>query len=69
MIIKTNLLEQYINFVDNTKKQNSLFKRSIILFVNILCLFSLFILFENISKKYSYNYKKTSTCYYTLLKE
>ena len=26
MNIKTNLLEEYVNFVDNTKKQNNYFK-------------------------------------------
>ena len=26
MNIKTNLLEEYVNFVDNTKKQNRYFK-------------------------------------------
>ena len=26
MNIKTNLLEEYVNFVDNTKKQNKYFK-------------------------------------------
>ena len=26
MNIKTNLLEEYVNFVDNTKKQNGYFK-------------------------------------------
>ena len=37
MNIKTNLLEEYINFVDNTKKQNLYFKLSLIFFVVILC--------------------------------
>ena len=26
MNVKTNLLEKYVNFVDNTKKQNKYFK-------------------------------------------
>ena len=39
MNIKTNLLEEYVNFVDNTKKQNKFFKTFIILFVVVLCLF------------------------------
>ena len=43
MNIKTNLLEDYVNFVDLTKKQNKYFKIIIILFVVILCFFILFI--------------------------
>ena len=39
MNIKTNLLEEYVNFVDNTKKQNKYFKMLINFFVIILCLF------------------------------
>ena len=50
MNIETNLLEDYINFVDNTKKQNRYFKRILILFVVILSLFLIFLLFNNISK-------------------
>ena len=47
MNIKTNLLEEYVNFVDNTKKQNKYFKKIIVLVVVILCLF-LFFVFLNI---------------------
>ena len=39
MNIKTNLLEEYVNFVDNTKKQNKYFKIIIILIVIIMFLF------------------------------
>ena len=39
MNIKTNLLEDYVNFVDNTKKQEKYFKILIFLFMDILCLF------------------------------
>ena len=46
MNIKTNLLEEYVNFVDNTKKQNKYFKISIILFVIILFLFLSIVLFK-----------------------
>ena len=46
MNIKTNLLEEYINFVDNTKKQNKYFKIVLIFFVVILCLFLFFVLFK-----------------------
>ena len=48
MNIKTNLLEEYVNFVDNTKKQNKYFKISIILFVIIVFLFLFFVLLYNI---------------------
>ena len=37
---KTNLLEDYVNFVDNTKKQNKYFKISITLIV--IFMFSFF---------------------------
>ena len=43
MDIKTNILEEYVNFVDNTKKQNHYFKINLILFVVILCLFLCFV--------------------------
>ena len=33
MNIKTNLLEEYVNFVDNTKKQNKYFKKFVFLIV------------------------------------
>ena len=39
MNIKTNLLEEYVEFVDNTNKQNKDFKIIIFLNVNILSLF------------------------------
>ena len=42
MNLKTNLLDEYVNFVDNTKKQNKYFKISIILFVIIMFLFFVF---------------------------
>ena len=44
MNIKTNLLEEDVNFVDNARKQNRYFK-IIILIVVILCLFLFFVLF------------------------
>ena len=43
---KTSLLEEYVNFVDNTKKQNKYFKKFITLFVVILCLIFFFVLFK-----------------------
>ena len=44
---KTKLLEDYVNFVDLTKKQNKYFQVNIILFVVILCLFLFFVFFSN----------------------
>ena len=49
MNIKTNLVEEYVNFVDNTKKQNRYFK-IIILIVFILCLFLFFVLFNYLNE-------------------
>ena len=43
---KTNLLEENVNFVDNTKKQNKYFEISIILFAIIMFLFLFFLLFQ-----------------------
>ena len=48
MNIKTNLLEEYVNFVDNTKKQNKYFKKIIILIVLFMFLFLVFVLLYNI---------------------
>ena len=36
MNIKTNLLEDYVNFVDSTKTQTTHFKRNIVSFVTII---------------------------------
>ena len=41
MNIKTNLREEYINFVDNTKKQNKYFK-TIVFLIAISTVLSLF---------------------------
>ena len=49
MNIKTNLLEEYVNFVDNTKKQNNCFKNIILLIMFILSLFLFFSFYLNIS--------------------
>ena len=48
MNIKTNLLEEYVNFVDNTKKQNKYFKLSLFLIVIIMFLFLFLVLLYNI---------------------
>ena len=49
MNIKTNLLEEYVNFVDNTKKQNRYFE-IIILIAVILCLFLFFVSFNYLNE-------------------
>ena len=45
MNIKVNLLEDFVNFVDSTKKQNKYFKLNIQICVLILYLFLFFVLF------------------------
>ena len=50
MNIKTNLLEEYVNFVDITKKQNKYFKVFIISFLVVLCLIIFFVLFKYINE-------------------
>ena len=46
MNIKTILLEEYVNFVDNTKKQNKQFKIFLFLIVTIMFSFLFFLLFQ-----------------------
>ena len=41
MNIKTNLLEEYVNFVDNTKKQNKNLWRCTIILVYILIILTI----------------------------
>ena len=50
MIIETNLLEEYVNFVDNTNKQNKYFKISIFLNVIIMFQFLFLVLFKHLTK-------------------
>ena len=45
MDIKTNLLEEYVNFVANTKKQNKYFRIFLFLMVLIMFLFLCYVLF------------------------
>ena len=45
MNIKTKLLEEYVNFVDNTKKQNKYFRLFLFLMVLIIFLFLCYVLF------------------------
>ena len=42
---KTKLLEEYVNFVDNTKKQNKYFRLFLFLMVLIMFLFLCYVLF------------------------
>ena len=46
MNIKTKLLEEYVNFVDITKKQKGCFKIFIVLIVIFIFLFLFFLLFK-----------------------
>ena len=50
MNIKTNLLEEYVNFVDVTKKQNKYFKTILFVIVIIMCLLLFFVLFKYINE-------------------
>ena len=50
MNIKTKLLEEYVNFVDNTRKQKKYFKIIGILTVTVLCLFLFFVLFNYLNE-------------------
>ena len=43
MNIKTNLLEEYVNFVDKTKKQNKYFEIFLFLIAIIMFLFLFFL--------------------------
>ena len=47
---KTCLIEEYVNFVDTTKKHNKYLKIIIFLFVVILCLFLFFVLFNYLNE-------------------
>ena len=51
MNIKTNLLEEYVNTVDTTKKQNKYFKIIIFLIVNVITLFLFFLLFKSLNEE------------------
>ena len=46
MNIKTNLLEEYVNFVDNTKKQNKYFKIYFYFLIVIIMFSFIFVLFN-----------------------
>ena len=55
MNITTSLLEEYVNFVDTTKKQNKLSKKFLFLIAIIMFLFLFFVLSNYLTKYYSYN--------------
>ena len=63
MNFKTNLFEDYIKFTDLKKKQSTYFKMIIPLFVNIVCLFFIFVFIKYNPKKFLYN----NNNYYTIL--
>ena len=50
MNIKTKLLEEYVNFVADTKKQNKYFKAFLFVIVIIMCLLLFFVLFKYINE-------------------
>ena len=50
MNIRTNLLEEYVNFVDVTKKQNKYFETFLFVIVIIMCLLLFFVLFKCINE-------------------
>ena len=54
MSIKTNLIEEYVNFVDNTKKQNKNLWKYIILLLFIEFILIIF-LFKYINEYYSFS--------------
>ena len=51
MNIKTIFFENFVNFVDTTKKQNAYFEVIIVLFVIITSLFFLLLLFKYLNEK------------------
>ena len=50
MNIKTKLFEDYLNFVEKTKKQNTYFEILIVLIGIDISLFSIFFLLENFNE-------------------
>ena len=49
--IKTNLIEEYIKFVDTTTKaKNTYFKLNVFLFVVVIFLFLIFLLFKYLNE-------------------
>ena len=50
MNFETNLLDEYVSIVDNTKKQNKYFKSFLFLIAISMFLFLFFVLFKNHTK-------------------
>ena len=50
MNIKTNILEEYVSFVDSTKKQNKYFEMIMFFITIILSLFIFFLLFKYLNE-------------------
>ena len=50
MNIKTNLLEEYVNFVDNTKKQNNFLRICMILLVFIAIILTIIQIFRYLNE-------------------
>ena len=59
MDIKTNLLEEYLNSVDTTKKQTKYLKRVIFLIAIIIAVFLFFVLFNYLIEKYLFSRSNT----------
>ena len=53
MNIETNLIHEYVNFVDNTKKQNKNLWIYIIMLIFIVCIL-IILLFKYINEQYSF---------------
>ena len=53
MNIKTNLIHEYVNFVDSTKKQNKNLWIYIIMLIFIVCIL-IILLFKYIKEQYSF---------------
>ena len=54
MNIKTNLIHEYVNFVDNTKKQNKNLWIYIIMLIFIVFILIILLLFKHINEQYSF---------------
>ena len=67
MNIKTKLLEEYVNFVDNTKKQNKYFRIFLFLMVLIMVLFLCYVFFIHcviLNESYSFFKRNKQKFYY-----
>ena len=53
MNIKTNLIDEYVNFVDNTKKQNKNLWIYLIILLFMVFILIILLLFKYINEQYS----------------